>query len=62
MIINRREMARAKLEKLKKGYSAFAETKELVDLIEKEIEKLEIPVYIDRTEHGCWFIPKKPNE
>ncbi|MFC7442836.1 hypothetical protein [Laceyella putida] len=60
MIINRKEMARAKLEKLKNGYSAFAETKEVADIIEKELKKLDIPVHIDRTEHGCWFIPQEP--
>ncbi|AUS08218.1 hypothetical protein C1X05_04815 [Laceyella sacchari] len=59
MIINRKEMARAKLEKLKNGYSAFAETQEVAEFIEKELEKLDLPVHIDRTEHGCWFIPEQ---
>ncbi|PRZ16067.1 MULTISPECIES: hypothetical protein [Laceyella] len=59
MIINRKEMARAKLEKLKNGYSAFAETQEVAEFIEKELEKLDLHVHIDRTEHGCWFIPEQ---
>jgi len=59
MIINRKSLAKAKLEKLKNGYSAFAETKEVAEWLEKEIATLNLAVHIDRTPHGCWFIPKQ---
>lgn len=59
MILNRKELAQAKINKLKKGYSAFAETTEVAQLIEKELEKLDMAVHIDRTPKGCWFIPEK---
>lgn len=57
MIINRRAIARAKVEKLKKGYSAYAESKEVAELIEKYAKEQNIPIYIDRTSLGTWFIP-----
>lgn len=59
MIISRKQMAKAKINKIKDGYSAFAETKEVIDYIKKELEKENIPVHIDETEQGCWFIPEK---
>ena len=62
MIINRKSLARKKLENLKQGYSAYAETEEVARLIEKELANLNIPVYIDRTPIGWWFIPEKSNK
>jgi len=62
MIINRKEIARAKVRKIKNGFSAFAETKEVIELVKKELEKENIPVYIDETAQGSWFIPVKDNE
>jgi putative aminopeptidase FrvX len=58
MLISRKEIAQKKIQKLKDGYSAFAETKEVADYIKKELEKIEIEVHEDLTEFGCWFIPK----
>lgn len=57
MVINRKHMARAKLEQLKNGYSAYAETSEITDIIEKELSKLELNIHIDKTPLGAWFIP-----
>lgn len=57
MVINRKKMAQKKLEQLKKGYSAFAETNEVAELIEKEIASLELTVHVDKTPLGSWFIP-----
>jgi len=62
VIISRRQIARAKIKKIKNGYSAFAETKEVIDLVKKGLEEENIPVHIDQTEQGCWFIPVKDNE
>ncbi|SMO33252.1 hypothetical protein [Melghirimyces algeriensis] len=60
MIINRKRLARAKVEKLKQGFSAYAETKEVAELIEKELDHLDLPVFVDRTPIGNWFIPVQP--
>ncbi|MBU8905168.1 hypothetical protein KH400_01025 [Desertibacillus haloalkaliphilus] len=62
MIINRKEMALKKVDKIKAGYSAFAETKEVADFIKKELAKENIEVYEDNTELGSWFIPKNKKD
>lgn len=62
MIINRKEMALQKVEKIRSGYSAFAETKELIDLIKKELLKENIEVKEEITEIGTWFIPVQKRE
>lgn len=59
MIINRRALARAKVEKLKKGLSAYAETKEVAMLVEKYVKEQNLNVDIDKTPLGTWFIPVK---
>ncbi|PTX63260.1 hypothetical protein C8P63_104105 [Melghirimyces profundicolus] len=58
MIISRKKLAKAKVEKLKRGYSAYAETEEVAGLIEKELGRIELPVFVDRTQLGYWFIPE----
>lgn len=62
MIISRKQMAKAKVEKLKRGFSAYAETKEVADLIEKELAQLDLPVIVEQTQIGYWFIPDVPAE
>jgi hypothetical protein len=62
MVINRKEIARLKVEKLKKGYSAFCETKAVADFIDKEIKKLNLKIHIDRTPVGTWYIPIKEEQ
>ncbi|WP_227936611.1 hypothetical protein [Alkalihalobacillus deserti] len=59
MVINRKEMALKKVEKIKNGLSAFAESKEVVEIIRKELEQDGIAVHEDITEVGSWFIPAK---
>jgi hypothetical protein len=59
MIISRKALARAKLEKLKDGYSVYTETEEVANYIEKELANLGKKVHIDRTPIGCWFIPEE---
>jgi hypothetical protein len=59
MIISRRELARTKVTEIQNGYSAFAESQELADLIKKELQKLNIPINEDVTEVGSWFFPDK---
>jgi hypothetical protein len=64
MVISRREMARAKVEKLKNGFSAFSETQEVTELIERYIREENLDVQVDKTSMGCWFVPtnKKENQ
>ncbi|GAE28103.1 hypothetical protein JCM9140_4297 [Halalkalibacter wakoensis JCM 9140] len=60
MVINRKQMALKKVEKIKNGYSAFAESKEVTELVRKELQKQKIDVHEDVTEVGSWFMPVKP--
>ncbi|AZB44926.1 hypothetical protein CEF21_17245 [Bacillus sp. FJAT-42376] len=47
-----------KVERMKSGYSAYAESPEMASLLKKEISKLKLRVYEDVTEIGSWFIPE----
>ncbi|WP_236611066.1 hypothetical protein [Halalkalibacterium ligniniphilum] len=63
MVINRKEVALKKVKKIKAGYSAFAETKEVSTFIKKELEKAGITdVYEDESDLGSWFIPGNDKE
>jgi hypothetical protein len=59
MIINRKQMVRDKLQQIIAGYSAYAETKEVTTMLKKELQLLNIEVYVDDTDRGSWFIPVK---
>jgi len=56
-IFNSKKVAQEKVENIKKGFSAYAESAELAGLIKKELKKLQLDVYEDVTEFGFWFIP-----
>ncbi|MCS1351625.1 hypothetical protein [Mechercharimyces sp. CAU 1602] len=62
MIINHKSMCKAKLKRLLEGYSAYTESDQVTQLLIKELQQLEIPVFIDRTPHGNWFIPEEAKE
>ncbi|TSB48045.1 hypothetical protein [Alkalicoccobacillus porphyridii] len=59
MVINRKDMARKKLAKLKAGQSAFTETKEVAELLRKLAKEEGVSYEEDVTELGAWFIPQK---
>ncbi|MEK4565895.1 hypothetical protein ACI2JA_12075 [Alkalihalobacillus sp. NPDC078783] len=58
MVINRKDMARKKLAKLKAGQSAFAETNEVADLLRKLAKEDGVAFQEDHTDLGAWFIPE----
>lgn len=57
VVISNKRLARAHVEKLKEGYSAFTESPEVARYIEKELDSLGFSVHIDRTPYGFWYIP-----
>ncbi|KGX93369.1 hypothetical protein N781_09950 [Pontibacillus halophilus JSM 076056 = DSM 19796] len=59
LYMNPSTMVHDKIERLLKGQTAYAESKELIRLLKREVEKRGISVYIDDTNNGCWFIPKE---
>ncbi|MEK5500670.1 hypothetical protein [Bacillus sp. FSL M8-0168] len=52
------KLARDKVNRIKLGYSAYAETDILASLIKKELKAQNISVYEDVTDFGSWFIPE----
>ncbi|MEQ6377793.1 hypothetical protein RZN22_05060 [Bacillaceae bacterium S4-13-58] len=62
LVLSGHRLVREKTERLMNGYSAFAETQDLIRLIEREITRHNLEVYRDVTENGCWFIPIESKE
>ncbi|WP_096436093.1 hypothetical protein [Alteribacter populi] len=58
-IMSRSKLAKEKVKKIQAGFSAFAESKEVSDLIKKEIDTIGLDVIVDQTTLGSWFIPKQ---
>ncbi|PKR79278.1 hypothetical protein CEY16_05930 [Halalkalibacillus sediminis] len=59
LVLQKRELADQKLNRLKNGYSAYAETEELSRMIKRRITSQKLDIHIDNTENGYWFIPVK---
>ncbi|WP_010678407.1 hypothetical protein [Bacillus timonensis] len=59
MYINRRKLLNEKMARIKNGYSAYAESPDVVNAIKKEIQALNLNVLEEVTEIGSWFIPIK---
>ncbi|TQS76255.1 hypothetical protein DX933_02185 [Ornithinibacillus gellani] len=56
-VLNDRTIRDQKIEQLKNGISAYAESKELIRLMKRDIVKYDLQVQLDETPEGCWFIP-----
>lgn len=51
-------MVEQKMNLLHHGYSAYAESEDLIRMMKEEIMKQNLPVIIDQTDNGCWFFPE----
>lgn len=60
-ILDQKRLVQSKIEQLNKGVIAYAESKELIRLVKRELNKQNLPVVYDETESGCWFIPQHEN-
>jgi hypothetical protein len=58
-VMNRKKLVKEKIDRIKNGFSAYAETVEIANLLKKEILALNLNVHEDVTEIGSWFIPIK---
>ncbi|AOC92058.1 hypothetical protein QRX25_13645 [Bacillus sp. L381] len=56
-VFSERRLAKDHADRIRKGYSAYAETDTLASLIKKELQICNLRVYEDLTDFGCWFIP-----
>ncbi|SET44847.1 hypothetical protein SAMN05216389_111138 [Oceanobacillus limi] len=59
LVLHEKRICERKMNQLKNGYSAYAESREVIRLIKREILKNNMDVYYDETPNGCWFIPMK---
>ncbi|WP_047985082.1 hypothetical protein [Ornithinibacillus californiensis] len=57
LIMNERFVRDRKINQLKNGRTAYAESKEVIRLIKRDIARLGLDVSYDETQSGCWFIP-----
>jgi hypothetical protein len=62
LIMNERTIRDCKLEQLRNGRTAYAESKEVIRLVKRDIERYGLDVYYDETPTGCWFIPAKTSK
>lgn len=62
MIISDRELCNQKIESLKNGHNAFAESEKLIGRIEKAVAEENLEVLFERTPAGCWITPIKEKE
>lgn len=59
MIIPAKSLVVENMKRLKNGETAFAESTEVIRLLERDIARENLNVFIDKTPAGCWFIPQK---
>ncbi|WP_163971625.1 hypothetical protein [Oceanobacillus halotolerans] len=58
LYMNRRRIRDEKINQLKKGRTAYAESNELIRLIKRSIDKDEnLHVLFDYSDNGCWITP-----
>ncbi|MET3682636.1 hypothetical protein ABID56_000717 [Alkalibacillus flavidus] len=54
----KQRIANEKINRLKDGYSAYAESEELIRLMKRRIQANNLTIYEDHTDIGSWFIPQ----
>ncbi|MFG6116611.1 hypothetical protein ACGTN9_15775 [Halobacillus sp. MO56] len=60
LIMDRHRLVEEKIAQLMNGYTAYAETDELIRLMKRDVARRQLNVFFDRTDTGCWFIPVDP--
>lgn len=56
-VMSRSKLAKEKVKAIQAGYSAYAETETISNLIKKELNSLGIEVIEESNTLGSWFIP-----
>lgn len=57
LVMNERRIRDEKIEQLKHGCSAYAESEELIRLMKRGIDRTNLNIHLDYTDTGCLFIP-----
>jgi len=58
LILDQKRLVQSKIDQLKDGVIAYAESKEVIRLVKRELSKQNLHVVFDETDSGCWFIPQ----
>ncbi len=61
-MLQQKKLADKKTEDLLNGYSAYADTEELIRLLQRNVDKYNLDVICDETDIGYWFIPVKDGQ
>ncbi len=61
-VIHTQRIANDKIALLMNGYSAFAESEEVIRLVNRRIHRNNLNIIVERTNVGCWFIPEQLNK
>ncbi|AVQ99618.1 hypothetical protein OBCHQ24_11535 [Oceanobacillus iheyensis] len=56
------KMRDEKLAQLRNGHTAYAESRELIRILKRGIEKEQLQVHYDETQKGCWISPLIPEK
>ncbi|QHS23005.1 hypothetical protein GWK91_08605 [Virgibacillus sp. MSP4-1] len=62
LVLSRKKLVEEKTNQLLNGYSAYSDNDELIRLLKRNISRHNLDVFCDRTDIGCWFIPKHHDE
>lgn len=62
LVIPIRRICDAKMKQIMDGYTAYSESKQVINKLKKEIEQRNIPVIFDYTNKGCYITPIKNKE
>lgn len=57
-VIHTQRIADEKVNQLKEGLTAFAETEEVIRLVKRRIDRNNLVVHEEHTNLGCWFTPE----
>lgn len=60
--IHVRRVRDKKMQLLRQGITAYAETEELIRLMERSIQRENLLVHCDYGHSGCWFVPIPEHE
>ena len=58
MIIEPKVLVKQKIEQLKNGKNAYAESEEVLRLLKRDIARENLNVIFDETRDGCWIYPQ----
>jgi hypothetical protein len=59
MVFTNKYLVKQQMEQLRQGKNAYAESEEVIRLLERDIAREKLEVFIDKSPSGCWIIPEE---